>query len=347
MTTKKVCVIGHFGFGKNLLNGQTVKTKILTAELQKQFGDSDVIKKDTTGGAVALFRLPFILFKSLTQSENVVVLPAQNGVKIIIPMLVLLNAVFKRKLHYAVIGGWLADLVKNKRLLKLFLKRLNGIYVETSTMKNALEEMGFENVVVVPNCKNIEILLQEDLVYPKAEPYKLCTFSRVMKEKGIEDAVEAVRVINEKHNKTVYTLDIYGQVDEGQTEWFSNFQKTFPEYVKYGGLVPYDKSVDAIKDYFALLFPTRFYTEGIPGTIIDAYAAGVPVISAKWESFGDIVKDGTTGLGYEMQDFQGLVEILENLYLSPEKIVDIKANCTEAAKKYLPQNAMRALVDRL
>ena len=30
---KKVCVIGHFGFGENLLNGQTIKTKIVTKEL--------------------------------------------------------------------------------------------------------------------------------------------------------------------------------------------------------------------------------------------------------------------------------------------------------------------------
>ena len=30
---KKVCVIGHFGEGKVLLNGQTVKTKIITEEL--------------------------------------------------------------------------------------------------------------------------------------------------------------------------------------------------------------------------------------------------------------------------------------------------------------------------
>ena len=33
---KTVCIIGHFGFAKNLLNGQTVKTKIITKELEKQ-----------------------------------------------------------------------------------------------------------------------------------------------------------------------------------------------------------------------------------------------------------------------------------------------------------------------
>ena len=31
---KKACVLGHFGFGKELLNGQTVKTKMVADELE-------------------------------------------------------------------------------------------------------------------------------------------------------------------------------------------------------------------------------------------------------------------------------------------------------------------------
>lgn len=46
----KVSVLGHFGEGINLLNGQTVKTKIITEELQKQFGQDQVLKIDTHGG---------------------------------------------------------------------------------------------------------------------------------------------------------------------------------------------------------------------------------------------------------------------------------------------------------
>lgn len=32
----KAGIIGHFGEGENLLNGQTIKTKIVTEELQNQ-----------------------------------------------------------------------------------------------------------------------------------------------------------------------------------------------------------------------------------------------------------------------------------------------------------------------
>ena len=54
---------------------------------------------------------------------------------------------------------------------------------------------------------------------------------------------------------------------------------------RYCGIKDPKDSVKTLKNYFALVFPTRFYTEGIPGTIIDAYYAGVPVIASKWESF--------------------------------------------------------------
>lgn len=52
-------------------------------------------------------------------------------------------------------------------------------------------------------------------------------------------------------------------------------KKKFPPYIKYCGTVSFDKTTEVLKEYFALVFPTRFYTEGIPGTIIDAFASGL------------------------------------------------------------------------
>ena len=46
----KVSVLGHFGEGENLLNGQTVKTKITTEALEAQLGHRQVHKIDTHGG---------------------------------------------------------------------------------------------------------------------------------------------------------------------------------------------------------------------------------------------------------------------------------------------------------
>ena len=75
---KKACVIGHFGFGKNLLNGQTVKTKIVASEVESVFGKENVLKIDTHGGIMALLRLPFQVFKAMRKCENILILPAHS-----------------------------------------------------------------------------------------------------------------------------------------------------------------------------------------------------------------------------------------------------------------------------
>lgn len=343
-----VSVIGHFAFGRECLDGQTVKTKIVTDELCRQFGNDEVLKLDTAGGKSTLLKAPFQCLKTLKTAKNVIIFPAHNGLRVYAPLLSVFRKFFQnRKLHYVVIGGWLPEFLKTRKSLAKKLKRFDGIYVETNTMKRALEEQGFTNIVVMPNCKDLKILTPEELVCPTEEPYKLCTFSRVMKEKGIEDAVNAVKEINEKEGRIVYTLDIYGQVDSAQVQWFEDLKTTFPDYINYKGVVDYDKSVDVLKNYFALLFPTRFYTEGIPGTIIDAYAAGVPVISAKWESFSDIIDEGATGFGYEINNVSDLTKHLENVVYNTKCISDLKLNCLEKSRYYLPCSIVKILIEKL
>ena len=344
---KKAAVIGHYGFGFEYLDGQTVKTKIITAELECRFSEEEIVKVDTHGGKKKLLTLPFTIFKILRKCQNVIILPAHNGLRAIAPILVAENHFFHRKLHYVVIGGWLPEFLKNKKFLAKQLKRFDGIYVETSTMKKALEAQGFQNVVVMPNCKKLHILDESELVYFTAEPYKLCTFSRVMKEKGIEDAVEAVRTANTRCGRTVFSLDIYGQVDSGQTEWFDELQKDFPDYVKYGGIVPFDQSVDVLKVYFALLFPTYYAGEGFAGTLIDAMAAGIPVIASDWKYNHEVVVRGKTGILLENCNKNKLANQLLCIAENPQNWNSMKALALKEAEKYRPEKAIEPLMHKI
>lgn len=334
MEKKKICVIGHFGFGEELLNGQTVKTKIITNELIKQLGKKEVLRIDTHGGKKKMLGLFFQTRKVMAICKNVVIMPANNGLRFFAPLLCFWNKIYKKKIHYIVIGGWLAEFIKEKNNLIKCLQKFDGIYVETNTMKKALEKMGFRNIYVMPNCKELHILKEDELVYSFVEPLKLCTFSRVMKEKGIEDIIHAVEDINRKYGRNKFTLDIYGQIDEEYRGVFEIMIKQFPEYIRYCGSVPFDKSTDVLKNYFALVFPTRFYTEGIPGTIIDAYASGIPVISSKWESFHDLIDDGKVGYGYQFGNYDDLVNILMHIAENPECMIKMKTNCIEKASEY-------------
>ena len=343
----KVCVFGHFGDGENLLNGQTVKTKIITEELQRKFGQEQVLRIDTRGGWKSLLKAPRQTVLALRNGQNVLLFPAQNGLRVYAPLLSFFRRFFKdRKLHYIVIGGWLPQFLTRRKRLAKVLRRFDAIYVETNTMKGALEAQGFHNVLVMPNCKKLTVLSENELVYPQGVPYKLCTFSRVMKEKGIEDAVQTVTEVNQSLGRTVFSLDIYGQVDENQTDWFEKLQKIFPDYIHYGGLIPFDRSVETLKEYFALLFPTYYEGEGFAGTLIDAYSAGVPVIASDWKYNTELVNENV-GYVYKTRDNVALAELLNAVATDPTMILQKKKSCLYEAEKYKTEKAISVLLDRI
>lgn len=340
---KKVCVVGHFGYGKVLLNGQTIKTKIIAKGLIDRMGESQVFTIDTHGGKKNLIKVFFQIGRAFRKCENMIMLPAHNGLLFFTPVFIFWKMIYARKCHYIVIGGWLPEVLRKRRGLLSGLRKFDTVFVETNTMKNKLFKMNLRNVYVLPNCKELDILRPEQLGKDACEPYRVCTFSRVTKQKGIEDAIEAVDRINSKNGRIVYSMDIYGQVDSEQTQWFDDVLEKMPNSIRYCGEVDPEKSVDVLKHYFALIFPTRFYTEGIPGTIIDSYSAGVPVICSKWESFHDVVDDGVVGFGYKFGDVDELCKVLEMISDEPQQIVTKRLNCINKASEY----SVASVVDQL
>ena len=160
---KKVSFLGHFAFGVDKANGQTIKTKILGEELKRQVGEDQVDFYDTMGKWLFVLKMPFILLHMLRNYQNVVVQPAYKGVRLIVPCLVLLNLFFHRKLHYIVLGGWLPSFVGKYPILRWSLKRLDGMYCETHLIQNELKALGLEKLMYLPNCKQLSILDESEL----------------------------------------------------------------------------------------------------------------------------------------------------------------------------------------
>ena len=125
----KIGICGHFGNNQNLLNGQTIKTKILTEELEKHFGKDSIKTIDTYGWKGNPLLLLYKCYLLIKRCENIIIMPASNGIKVFIPLFSKMNRIFHRKLHYVVIGGWLPKLLKNNLKLINGLKDFEGIYL--------------------------------------------------------------------------------------------------------------------------------------------------------------------------------------------------------------------------
>lgn len=342
----KLSVIGHFGFGHEHLDGQTIKTKIIANELKKIYGEKDVVCHDTHGGLLFLIRMPFTILSMMMSSHSIIMLPAHNGLRCMSPIIIFLNLFFKRKVFYVVIGGWLPNMLAKRQLLRIFLKRLDGIFVETQSMHDKMTGMGFKNVVVMPNCKRLDILNPSEFMTFPDKPYPLCTFSRVIKEKGIEDAINAVKECNKILGYTAFTLDIYGQIGKDQKHWFDNLMQQH-ECVKYQGYVEFSNSVNILKKYFALLFPTYYSGECFAGTVIDAFAAGIPVIASDWHDNRTIIKDNHTGIIFPVRSVKDLTDILLQVNTDPSIIYNMRINCVKEAQKYQPNIVIQTLLSAI
>jgi len=343
----KIGVVGYFAEGISKAGGQEAKTCFFTQAIENVFPEEKVMRVDTLNWKKKPFKLFFQSIKLARNCKNVIILPAQNGVRIFVPFFLLLRCFLNFRLDYVVVGGWLPEMIKKHAFLSFIAKKLNGIYVESDIMKKSLENQGFNNVYVLPNFKFLTPVEKDEIESVCSQPYKLCTFSRIMKEKGIEDAINAVKTFNEKQGTTVFQLDIYGKIDDGYRERFKNLEAGFMPYIKYCGEVKPDESVDVLKNYFALLFPTYYEGEGFAGTILDAFFSGLPVIATNWRYNSEIIKDNYTGYVYDYRDENGLITILENIFKNPVKIKEMRYNCIEETKKYSPENAIKVVVENL
>lgn len=337
-----ITICGHFAKDMHIADGQTVKTRMIYQELKKKYQNVQII--DTYNWKKNPVRLIKDIIKNLINTKNIIMLPAQNGVKVFLPLFAIAKKVFNNKIYYVVIGGWISELLKKNKRLEKSIKKIDGVFVETNRMKSTLQKMRIENVIVMPNFKNISIVNEKSIKNVVENPIRMCIFSRISKEKGIEDAIKVVEKINKE--KTC-VLDIYGKVELAYEDRFNKLRKKLPEYIKYKGIVEYDKSVQIIKEYDLLLFPTRFKTEGVPGTIIDAYFSGVPVIASRWDNFDEVIKENVTGVGYKFLDLEDFYIKLKLLMNKPEKILEMKKNCLIEARRFSADNCIKILTDKI
>lgn len=332
---KRIAIIGHFGGNNHFTDGQTVKTVNLYNEL-KAATSWDIIKVDTFYKSNNPFLLLFGLIKALITTKNFIILLSIGGMKFFFPLLAFFSRFFGINVYHDVIGGNLAEHVKENPKFIYYLNSFKKNWVETNLLKNELEELGITNVDVIPNFRRLKTANIELLPKEYNEPFSFCTFSRVIAEKGIGEAINAIMYVNNKLGRQICKLDIYGPIGEDYKKEFECLLKKSPAFIQYCGEVPNEKAIEVLKNYTALLFPTHWDGESQAGTLSESCLALLPAIATDWRCNKEMIKDGYNGYLYPGKYANSLEDALLYFIYNKDCIYQMRQNCLKMATFYQP-----------
>lgn len=171
--------------------------------------------------------------------------------------------------------------------------------------------------------------------YPEDGVIKFAFISRIMKEKGIDQYLEAAEVIREKHGDTV-EFHVCGFCEP---EYNGKLQEMHDK-----GVVNYHGMIRDVTDFMGamhcIIHPT-YYPEGISNVLLEACATGRPIITTDRSGCREVVEDGVNGYMIPCQDAKALIEAIEKfLSLSWEQ----KKRLGMSARKTVEERFDRQIV---
>lgn len=345
----KIGIWGQYGDGGKIADGQAVRTTIITRELQMRYGRESVGVVNTNGWRNHPIKFLWDSFMLVAKSKKVAIAPADNGYKVFVPLLLFFNLFFRRDLLHIVIGGFLPALLKEKPKYLKMENKFAAVFVQTDNILKDLRALGVKNLYISSNPKRLNTRKPSDLKVWEEKEIKVCVFSRLNKEKGIEEAIEAVKEVNKRLGGIFMRIDLYGLIQPGFEEWLEDLLSRNKNIAEYKGIIDFDKTVESLKQYFVLLFPTYYYGEGFPGNVVDAYNTGLPIIATDWLYNKDVIKDGRNGILVPTHSVPALADAIMKLYNDRQLHYQMAQNCLEDSKPYNPDEVLKdfySIIDR-
>lgn len=329
------------GFDNSIINGQALRTMSVTDRITEVVGKDRVSVVKYANWKKRPFSLLFEYLRQIRRSRSLVVFPDERAIRFIIPIATFFSRFSKTKVFYVVIGGWLPVFLKKHRFLKKRLAKIDALFVQTETLKKQLGECGLSKVFILPNFRNH---LTELRTSQPTEGGVVKTFflSRIEDPKGVEEMIGVVNRVN--RGGTRCTLDIFGSVMPEYHDKFETLKAEFPEQIRYRGELKSEEINGVIWEYDLQLFPTKYRTEGFPGSILDAYYAGVPTLSAKWYSGSEVINDGVDGVLFEQFDYSDMEKKLTELCDNPDLLNRLKEGARLRGGQYDGEKIIREML---
>lgn len=353
---KTIGVIGNLG-NDDSIGGQITKTReLLNAVLKHQETNNcasvELLKRKKRTKNVYILDVgkeknPFVfcckLYNLIRKSDLVIIILASKGYFFLLPLIMFLNAIYKKDIYEFVIGGIRYEYLNNKRIA--YEKKIKMIYVESTFMVKKYQELGIYNVEYMPNFKRVHRIDDKEVEKRNETRIRVCTFSRIDKYKGIDTAIEIMNKITILDNSIF--LDIFGPVDESYKDDFELLLRTSNKNIRYKGAIDNKDAVEYLKYYDILLFPTKWKAEGFPGSFIDAMAAGLVILASERENFRDIIENGVNGYLFDEDDVQAFVDKIMYFSQNKKALRMIQKNALDSSYMYNSEIVLKDFFDKI
>lgn len=217
-------------------------------------------------------------------------------------------------------------------------KLANYHIVASSYSQKALEFEGISPATIfkIPYGVDKDKFLRIDRSYSN-QSLKALFIGDVNQRKGIKQLLDAA----EKTFGTGICFNIIGVGHESFPELF----QAYAPYVNYLGYVSFDELLAQLKNNQVFVFPTM--GEGFGLVLLEAMAAGLPVITTPNCAGYDIVQDGVNGFIIPVGETTTLVEKLLWLKNNPEQLSTMSANAVRTAKLFTWEKYEQGIVSSL
>lgn len=210
-----------------------------------------------------------------------------------------------------------------RSLYKIALRRSHQVFFQNEDDLKLFSKLGLvsrQAAGLLPGSGvNLDNYVPEPPVTQDTRPYRFLMVARVLKNKGVEEYVEAARRLRSAGVNAEFQL--LGALDaanpnsipaEKIAEWGS------------AGLLSYLGKTDDVRPYLAnadcVVLPS--YREGVPRALLEAAAMARPIIATDVTGCRDAVEDGINGFLCEVKNAASLAEKMQNmLSLAPARRV--------------------------
>lgn len=220
------------------------------------------------------------------------------------------------------IHGWDADFAASleKSSMKMgifsgFFTRAARLIVLSSSFKETLVRLGFDphRILVLSTMFDGEMFREIGAGDQTGAP-TILFLSRLVPEKGIYELLEAVERLSARFNDL--KIEIVGDGPERQAieDWVRS--RKLDGRVRMRGYLRGQEKAKAFAGAGIFVLPTR-HGEGCPVTLLEAMAAGLPVITTPVGGIPDVFRDGVNGFLLRDRHPDTIAESIDELLRNP------------------------------